>query len=415
MKDYYRIVPPDSFLGRYLQYMYTQETAEVFDFYSGLWCISAVCGRATYVARPRAPVYLNMFVILVGESGVARKTTSIRSAVSLIRHCVGRDSHIGLIDAKVTPEKLDDMLQDRTIEHGSAELCIAVPELAVFLGTERYIAHMPTLLTDLYDCPDAREGGGTIIRGAVHQRRIWVSFLSASTPVWLLKTVNPNVIEGGFTSRCYFINSNEPKQRISWPVDPDKDLFHDLQGDMQILQNEAITRGPIDVNEEGREAFARWYDGRERALDSFKQSFEAREDAHVLRLAALLSINDGSWLIKRSHIQVAIRLVEHIKMESSNIFETTEQRTKFAQALDIIRSHLVSTGMDPIAHGKLYLKCRTQVSNAEFKTLLEVMHEVGAIQRFEFKGDRGRAAEYIRGTELLLSRGLGEAVLDRFV
>jgi hypothetical protein len=44
------------------------------------------------------------------------------------------------------------------------------------------------------------------------------------------------------------------------------------------------------------------------------------------------------------------------------------------------------------------------------------MHEIGAVQRFTHKtGERGRPVEYYRGTELLLSRGLGEQVLEKFM
>jgi hypothetical protein len=415
MIHYSRLVPANSFMGRYMKYMQAQETAEIFDFYCGLWAISAVCGRNTFVQRPRAPVYLNMFIVLVGESGVARKTTSVRVATDIARTVIGGDGPIGLIDGKITPEKLLDLLQDRTMEHDCAQLCASVPELAVFMGTERYIAHMPTLLTDLYDCPAAYEGGGTLMRGKVVLRRVWIHFLSASTPVWLMKTVNPNVIEGGFTSRCYFIISNEPKQHIPWPVENDKELYQDLCDDVKIIATEALAHGPVEVDEQAVRVFSSWYEARERSLDTFKQSFEAREDAHVLRIAALLAINDGTWLIQADHIDTAIGLVTAIKVDSGKIFETTEQRTKFATALDIIRAQLVSTGMDPIQRSQLYYKCRRQLSRDEFITLLEVMHEVGAIQRFEFKGDRGRPADYIRGTTTLLSKGLGATVLDRFL
>jgi hypothetical protein len=357
---------------------------------------------------------LNTYVVLVGESGVVRKTTSVKIATRVVRSVIGGQKSIGLIDAKVTPEKLDEMLHDRTETHGHAQLAIAVSELAVFLGTEAYTTRMPTLLTDLYDCPDEREGGGTIVRGHVTQRNIWLSFLAASTPVWLLKAVNPNVVEGGFTSRCFFVVSNEPKNRIPWPEDPDKDLFQDLCDDMKIIQAEAVTRGAIDVHRDAITVFSNWYNSREHAFDTFKQSFEAREDAHVLRIAALLCINDGSWDIKRSHVNVAIRLVRDVKESAGSIFDNAELRTKYAQALDIVRAQLISRGMDPVPRHILTRRCRNHLSNEEFLTLIEVLHEIGAIQRFAIQGEAGRPTDYIRGTNLLLGRGLGEAVLDRF-
>jgi hypothetical protein len=412
---YDRMVPHDSFMGRYLSYMQRQETALAFDWWSGLWALACACGRLTYVARPRAPIYLNMYTILIGESGVARKTTSVSMASRLVRQLCSDDPVMGFIDAKVTGEKLDDILHQRTLEHGSAQMCAAIPELAVFLGTEKYVANMPTLLTDLYDCPSHRHGGGTIARGECVQRNVWLSFLSASTPIWLLKTVNPNVVEGGFTSRCLFIVSNTPKHRIPWPDGSDSD--HDdawLLADLRDVHQRALVADPIGLTDGGMALFTKWYKTKGRSLDPFKQSFEAREDAHVLRVAALLSINDGSWRIDHHHVGRSIKLIADVKQRSSAIFENTEQRTKFATSLDKIRAILVSRGMDPVPRSDLFRKARHTLSHEEFMSLVEVLHEIGAVQRFSAQAERGRPAEYYRGTNLLLARGLGEQVLDKF-
>ena len=322
---------------------------------------------------------------------------------------------MGMMDSKVTPEMLDEMLHQRTLDTSSAQLCIAIPELAVFLGIESYTVAMPTLLTDLYDCPTYRHGGGTLIRGECIQRNVWVSVLSASTPIWLLKSVNPRVVEGGFTSRCLFIVSNTPKRSIPWP-DPDVvDLVPQLQDRLRAIRDRAEKQQGITLSRDALDHFSKWYGNRMHAVDPFLQSFEAREDAHVLRVAALLSANDSTWFINEDHIDTAIQLVDDVKQSSGHIFENAESATKLAMGLDIIRAMLISTGMDPIPRHKLFLKARIRLDQIEFSSLLEVLHEVGAIQRFTVAPDgRGRPTEYIRGTNLLLSTGLGETVLERF-
>lgn len=402
-------------MGRYLRFMERQETAHSFDWWSGLWCIAAVCGRQTYVARPRAPVYLNMYLILIGESGVARKTTSVSMSGGLAR-VVLDGSDVGYIDAKMTAEKLDALLHERTMEYGSAQMCIAIPELAVFMGTERYVANMPTLLTDLYDCPTHRHGG-TIVRGESVQRNIWLSFLSASTPIWLLKTVNPNVVEGGFTSRCLFIVSNKPKHKIPWPDGTDTvDDRTWLLDDLRRMRAHAADADAITLTDGGMATYKRWYNARRRSFDTFRQSFEAREDAHVLRVAALLCINDGSWRIDHHHITRGIQLVQEVKQDSGLIFEGGEMRTKYASALDALRSMLISAGMDPIPRHQLTRRCKRGLDTDSFNSLLEVLHEIGAVQRFiDTTHERGKPAEYYRGTNILMARGLGEQVLEKFM
>jgi hypothetical protein len=70
--------------------------------------------------------------------------------------------------------------------------------------------------------------------------------------------------------------------------------------------------------------------------------------------------------------------------------------------------------MDPMPRHKLFYKLRQHLDHVEFIALLEVLHEIGAIQRFQHQPDRGPRIDYIRGTQLLLSQGLGETVMEKF-
>jgi hypothetical protein len=358
-----------------------------------------------------------MYVALIGDSGTARKSTAVRVATDYVRRLYASTEEIALLDSRMTAEALDQLLHDMTEMHGSSQVAVAVSEMAVFLGTERYLAAMPILLTDLYDCPSHRRGGGTITRGECIQRNVWISMLTASTPIWLLKCINPNVIEGGFTSRCYFIISNAPKRRIAWPTHVDSaEEAEAIFRDLTYVRDMANMHPSIGLTYGAMVEFTDWYDHRDPSLDPFKQSFEAREDAHVLRVAALLAINEDVWQIEQHHITTAIQLIGGIKEDSNQIFQNAEAQTKFALALDVIRATLISTGMDPIPRHQLYIRCRSKLDHTEFMTLLEVLHEIGAIQRYNYRaGDHGRPTDFIRGTELLLSRGLGERVMEKFL
>jgi hypothetical protein len=108
-------------------------------------------------------------------------------------------------------------------------------------------------------------------------------------------------------------------------------------------------------------------------------------------------------------------LVASVKEGSSLIFEGAETRTKYASALDTMRALLVSTGMDPIPRSVLTRRTRHWLTQEETDMLLEVLHEIGAVQRFTHKtGMRGRPIEYYRATDIMVSKGLGETVLEKF-
>lgn len=388
------------------------ETAIEYDFFTALWLLSLAVQRDVVVDRPRIPVYLNMYVILVADSGVTRKSTAVSAATKLANMLTVSDPLLTIIEGKTTPEKLDAILQDKSKEAGTARLAISISELAVFLGTERYNATMPVLLTDLYDCPSSRVAGGTLSRGTSAQTNVFVSFLSASTPSWLYQSVNPNIIAGGFTSRCLFVVSEQAKRRIAWPTDGRRDNAP-LADELVRLRKEAVGWPKIGITEAALKTFVSWYNRRKLSVDPFNSSFESREDDHILRLGGLLAINDRSYAINSSHIKTAIRLISWCKQSAGKLFEGTTSKTKWILGITKLREHLCAAGIDGIQRSQLYLRCRSHLTNIEYTACLDILHELGAIQRFEVTVGVGRPTEVIRATKILLGKRLVETVVSK--
>lgn len=410
---YDHIAPPDTFIGAYMAHMDAQETATDYDFWCALWLLSCAVGRSVVVDRPRAPVYMNLYAILVANSGITRKSAAVNVARNIATQLFEDDPLLQLIEGKTTAEQMERLLHERSNITGSAGLAIAISELATFLGTERYNATMPVLLTDLYDCPAERRSGGTISRGSVNQSNVFVNFISASTPAWLFRSVNPSVVEGGFTSRCIFVCAEQPKRRIAWGDSSS------ASGDvgplvcrLRVIRTEGRNYRSITINDSARSRFRSWYSRRKPSLDSFRSSFESREDAHVLRLAAFLCINDGTWVIHVKHLTAAMKIIETVKFNASKLFEGTNSRTKFIIGVERLTDALVTAGTTPTPRSQLFLKCRSHLDNLEFAALIDVMAELLVIQRVELKQvGAGRPVELIRGTTLLATKGMTEKII----
>lgn len=414
--NYRKLVPDDTLIAQYMDYMDETETAVAYDFFTATWLLGLACGRDIYVDRPRAPVFLNMYCILVADSGVTRKSSAVGVARKFAGDLIQDDPRITLIDSKTTPERLDEILQSNTDNAGSGRAAIIISELAVFLGTEKYTAAMPAMLTDLYDCPEHRMAGGGVSRRAKPASRVFVSLLSASTPAWLLRSVNPNVVEGGFTSRCLFVVSDAPKRKIAWPAarSSDSDVYGtQILHKLRHVRDKAKEYKTITISEGGLAAFTQWYNKRKPSLDGFSASFDSREDGHILRMAALLAVNDDSWIIHRQHITTAIRIVGTVKLDAARLFSNTEQASKWLTAIVAARDALITAGLDGITKSHLYLKVRGTIDSQEFHALLDVMHECLLIQRFERMGSVGRPAEIIRGTKLLTGKKVVEDLTNR--
>ena len=119
--NYKSLVPHDSFIGQYMEYMSELETPDAYDFWCGVWAIGVCCGRNVIVDRPRAPVHLNWYVILSAESGTTRKSTAVREISSI----VDATKLSPRLSAKTSPEQLTELLANQSRASGSSRLHIA--------------------------------------------------------------------------------------------------------------------------------------------------------------------------------------------------------------------------------------------------------------------------------------------------
>lgn len=411
--NYSKLVGEDTFLGRYLRYLSPLETPHAYDFWTGCWLLASACGRNIIVDRRGAPVFLNLYCILVAESGITRKSTAVRHATKFAR---GLFTNVpSIIETKTTPELLWRTLAKQSKTHDKSGVLISISELATFLGREKYVETMPALLTDLYDCPDERIGGGTLASGELPIKNVFVSFLSASTPSWLLRAINPDVIEGGFTSRVLFIVSEKPKQYVALPEPLDNDLKSAIERDLRSISDNAREVELLQLSEGARKTFTKWYKNRTLFRDPFRSSFQSREDAHILRLAGILCINDNTWVIQHNHIVAAIRIITQVREDGARIFEGTGANSRFVIGVDKLRDKLLAAGINGLPQRELTKAIANYMNAEHMKACLDIMQELQMVQQFQnIQIGRGRPSTIWRGTNLLVASNAIDTIMNEF-
>jgi len=388
--NYARLVPRDSFIGEYMLMCSPLETPSEYDFWTAVWALGTCVGRGVYVPRPHSPIHMNWYVMLVSESGVTRKSTAIRMSRDTVSEVLS-DAH--LLEGRATPEHLFDRLAQQP------HIGIAVSELVTFLGRESYVIELPAMLTDLYDCPKMRTGG-SVSRGQRVIENAFVTFISASTPSWLVGAVNPSVIEGGFTSRCIFVHAEKPKQRVPWPSVATTITECATQLQSCIARAREVER--IELMPAAMRRYQSWYRQRDTLTsDPFLASFYGREDSHVLRLAATLAINDGSLAIDLNHLNKAIRVIALAKAGALQVFSARGTSVRMAQGIDRITRLLIEAGAVGVPHTPMYASVRHFMSAEDFRIVMEYMNELGMV-RIGIEGRTGqrrggpRARRYFR-------------------
>lgn len=393
-----------------MEWMSEHETPEIYDLMCAIWCLSLALGREVIVDRPRAPVHLNTYMILVSESGIMRKSTSINAALSVVRefHRL-TNSPMLLVESKITMGAMLDDLARSSLNTGSSQMVLVASELAAMLGRGAQIGGVPALLTDLYDCPAERIGGGSIHSGTLNFTNCYASFLAGSTPSWLERAVRPEIIAGGFTSRCYFVTGKVRKRLVAWPTgSSNTDHKSQLVQQLMELQRDSASHQRIGICNAAKDTFTKWYEERPLHRDTFRESFESREDAHVLRLAGLMAANERRWEISDDHLRRSIGLVSVIKRCGTDLFTGAEIERYDVKVLRKIRGEILAAGTSGISRSDLYKALFISGrGRLEFHHLLNTMHELELVRVVEVP-TQGRtkrmyvATEYLRN-ELMLS------------
>ena len=384
---YAKLVADDTFIGQYMKHMSYVETAESYDFWCAVWAIGEQVGYDVYVDRPNSPVHLNWYVILTAESGTTRKSTAVISIANLLGA-----NHI---TRRIGPKNLEQYIHDNTISSGSGTATLMISELVTLLGKESHMNAMPGLLTDLYDCPAIR--GGT--RDSEYSmRNVYVNLLSASTPIWLVTAVNPSVVEGGLTSRIMFIVDDTRKRSIPWPKERDESDYYTMVHELAHCVDRAKEIKKIGISTGGLRKFTSWYNNRDVHTDPYLSSFEAREDDHVLKLAAILCINDGIMEIQATHISTSIKVIAQVKNTTVKLFGNEySHKAKVTGHINRVRDVLIKAGIDGISQRSLRQRTRGMAVD-ELNVLIDIMHECGMIQVFKVgKGRMYRATQSIHG------------------
>lgn len=398
-------VESGTFIDEYMKSLEDQETPIIYDFACACWVLSVAMGRNVIVDRPRAPVHLNIYMILVSESGIMRKSTSIRIATSIVRDFLTQtQSKMMLFENKTTMGMLLDELSRASQDHGVGQGVLVASELAAVLGRGSSLSGLPALLTDLYDCPDQRIGGGSLNTGSFNLKDVYFSFLGGSTPSWLAKAVRPEIIEGGFTSRCYFINGRNRKRSIAWPEGESNESKEasNLVTRLQRLHEDSRRYSRIGITDGGKRTFTKWYNNRGLHKDPYRESFESREDGHILRFAGLFAINEETWEINHDHISRAIEFVSYIKRSGTELFTGSAVGARDVKLLHKVRNLLLAAGDAGVPLSGFHRALRISGRHTmEVRTILQTMHELDLVKKYTLEKERGRPSTIYVRTEYL--------------
>lgn len=302
------LVPSTGWLADYIKYTTNTEPPTVFHFFAGMSAIGAQLARNAFYEMGAYQIFANLCVVIVAPSGRCKKTSACNLAMGLYRSVGGH-----ILADKVTPEALITAFQDRS----SATGLIYAPELAVFLGKQKYNEGMVPLLTALFDCPK-EWSSSTIMRGESHLKNVAISFLVCSTMDWLQSSIPRDAFGGGFMSRLLFVVQNDTPRCFPHPPVMDQALQHKLKASLFAYGR---IKGKFTITEEADQWYDHWYRNLRTSISSEKQyaGYVERKPDHMHRIAMILTIAElqdekhEGLILTLPKMQHALRILDWVE------------------------------------------------------------------------------------------------------
>lgn len=397
----------NNWLDSYIKLMENTEPAALFDKWVAYSVIASALRRKVSLQLGRLIYYPNIYVVLVAEPGVARKTQAIKYGVDFlntipdIRMSADSSTKEAMTD-DIESSGLDELMDDGTqLRHSS--LNIISKEFESFLGQKKENTRMLTALTDLFDCPNdwtartKHSGSNKIINP-------WVNMLAATTPESLASSLPATAVGGGLTSRIMFVWADKKKKSVAIPAMTEAEVKLKEQLEKDLYRISRIS-GSYSMTADCMRKWVAWYNnfnedesGDRICVDKSFSGWYSRKPTYIIKVAMLNAAAESSKLVLEwRHIERAmkdIQEVEHLMGSAFKAIGKSEISAEVDSVWQIIREAKC------ISENAIMSKLWRDIDSQKFKNVIETLISTGKVQR-KYKGPKGEPGIWYWSSEAL--------------
>ena len=381
----------------YIELQQNTEPAAAFDIWVGYSVLAAALRRKTYLKLGRLTYYPNLYLVLVAEPGIARKTQAIKYGVKFLNTipeivtCADSSTKEAMTD-DIEGSALDELLEDGTMLRHSS-LNIISKEFESFLGQKKENTRMLTALTDLFDCPNdwsSRTRHGTsnkIIRP-------WLNLVAATTPDSLASSLPASAIGGGLTSRILFIWADRKKGRYAIPelTSAERKLREKLEKDLYQISR---ISGEYKMAPDCTANWIDWYDcydeddGGDRICpDKAFSGWYSRKPTYIIKLSLLrAAATSQSLIIKWNHVEEAIEAIKSVEETMGQAFKAIGKSEITAEVDNVFQ---IVKNFQCLSEHQLMNMVYKDIDASKFENVSNTLIKTGKIERI-FKGPNGES------------------------
>lgn len=362
------LIPAEGWFREYYTYTLYSEPPAVFHFMTALTVLGAILERRVYFDKGFYRVYPNIATVLIAPTGKCRKTSAANIALRF-----AREVNANVLSDRVTPEALVEALSGRETATG----LVYAPELAVFLGRQKYLEGMVPLLTSLFDAPDVWSSN-TIGRGEATLAHVALSFLGASTLEWFVEALPSAAFSGGFMSRLLFVVQKDTDREFALPVRGAGHVHERLREQLEDMQE---LEGEVLFAQGAKKWYETWYSVHHRTPveDAKFAGYHERKPDHMLRVAFLLRIARAKSLMMHvDDLEHALKILDWLEVWLPDVFQTVSATPQGTNQQRILSQLEKSGGY--LLHSMLLRKVQHQMNARTFYESMQTLVESDTVE-----------------------------------
>ncbi len=387
-------------------FMYSQGETEVPKSYY-LWCaislLAATVGKNITFQKfigSRKKMYPNMYIILLGDSasgkGVAiEESEAYADCFDIISKYRGAVTRAYIVDYLSAQRKVNGVfIRD-------SRLYLLTPELGQAIKTGTLADEFVKFMTDIFT------GGGKQKEGTrMHAVKVMedpcINWLAGTTKDWLLDSISPSAISGGFFGRTIVVQDQyDEAVRIHQPTCPaDAEEIRDhLKNRIAWLSK---LHGYFVRTPEAVEVDRGWYEGRQGPTDERMRPIWKRSHDLVLKLSMILclaetlvwdqpgNMHNRQLVIKAKHAAGAIDMLTSVRSGIEEVI-TLSSVTGDTRYFQMVKEAVSKAGDVGVTHSVLLRRFSSRGLSADgLHKIVRTLESANQIECFP----RGRGVGY---------------------
>ena len=345
---------PPSFIEDYETYVAPLEVPQIFNVWCSLFAISVAAQRKLWIELAQLRIAPSLYVVLDAEPGIGKDTAMNIVKNDLLAYVKG----VNVKYDSITKEKIYSFMAECAVvaEFGRGRAMMQHSSIAIFASEmsvlfkakdRDFVGAMNMLYntTDIYQYSTKGQGEFSISFP-------YVSMLAGTTPDWVARNMEEDLIAGGFSARALFVYAASKSQLNHKPVlTPDAVLARARM--IRRLEEIVLLKGTFIFTPQADKFYEGWYypHYKTKPKNPKLKDYHERKKVHLLKLSML-------YCLARS---------DDLEINQEDMERALATLNLTEPGMDEAFANVGRGSLDPIAEGILH-----QVKNSKTVSLVNL-------------------------------------------